>query len=219
MRTYLIADIERYGREETIRIVRAALKSGIDAIQLQGTHVSSRELAGLTSEFLAMANSTLARVIVKGHLDVALAMRAHGVVLGERDLHPEAARELALRLERNDFLVGTTAHDRADVARASAGTADFVLFGPVFDSPDEERYGASVGVDALAAICADGWVPILATGGVTPENAATALEMGAAGTACSRAVFEAEDPGGVVRAWVTESRKADPEEPEKQKEM
>jgi len=219
MRTYLIADIERYGREETIRIVRDALASGIDAVQLQGTHVSSRELAGFTSELLALANPTLARVIVKGHLDVALAVRAHGVVLGERDLHPEAARELALRLDRKDFLVGTTAHDRADVARASAGAADFVLFGPVFDSPDEERYGPSVGVDALAAICADGWVPIIATGGVTPENAATALEMGAAGTACSRAVFESDDPGGVTRRWVTGSRKTDPAETEKEKEI
>ncbi len=218
MRTCLIADIERYGREETIRIVRVALASGVDAVQLQGTHVSSRELAGLTSELLAMANPTMARVIVKGHLDVALAVRAHGVVLSDRDLHPEAARELALRLDRNDFLVGTTAHDRADVARASAGTADFVFFGPVFNSPDEERFGVSVGEDALAAICADGWVPILAVGGVTPENAATAFEMGAIGTVCSRAVFEAEDPGRVVLDWVTESRKTDPVEPRNSKE-
>ncbi len=219
MQTYLIADVERYGREETIRIVRCALSSGVDAVQLQGIHVSAHELAGLTSEFLSLANASLARVIVKGRLDVALAMRAHGVVLGERDLHPEAARELALRLDRKDFLVGTTARDRADVARASAGTADFVLFGPVFDSPDEERFGAPVGADALAGICAEGWVPVIATGGITPENTGTAIEMGAAGTACSRAIFESDDPERVAKEWVAETRKLNIREPGKQEEQ
>ncbi len=199
--------------------MRLALNSGVDAVQIQGTHVSSHDLAGLTSEILSLANSSRARVIVRGRLDVALAMRAHGVVLGERDLHPEAARELALRLDRKDFLVGTTAHDQADVARASAGTADYVLYGPVFDSPDEERYGAPVGVDALAGICAEGWVPVIATGGISPENTGTAIEMGAAGTACSRAVFESDDPERIAKEWVEETRKLNISEPGNQKEQ
>ena len=218
LRTYLIADVERYGREETIATVRAALTSGLDAVQLQGTHVSARELAGLTSELLTLAQPTLAKVIVRGHLDVALAMRAHGVVLGDRDLHPEAARELALRLDRQEFLVGATAHDRADVARASAGIADFVLYGPVFDSSDEERYGPPSGPDALAAICADDWIPVIAVGGVTPERAATALSMGAVGTACARAVFESDDPERTVKEWVAVTRDTDTNHPGNEKE-
>jgi len=218
LHTFLVADVERYGRDETLRVARAAFASGVDAIQLQGNHVSSHDLAGLTSELLAMAERSRASVIVRGHLDVALAIRAHGVVLGDRDLHPEAARELALRLDRSGFLIGSTAHDRADVARASAGTADFVLFGPIFDSPDEERFGKPVGEDALAAICADGWVPTLAVGGITPGNVSTALGMGADGTACSRAIFEADDPTRAVKDWVTETRKTTVTEPEKQEE-
>ncbi|MFC1500679.1 thiamine phosphate synthase [Candidatus Zixiibacteriota bacterium] len=214
-----MADVEQYGREETIRVVRLALKSGVDAVQIQGTHISSHDLAGLTSEFLSLANATLARVIVKGRLDVALAMRAHGIVLGERDLHPEAARELALRLDRKDFLIGTTAHNKADVARASAGTADYVLYGPVFDSPDEERFGAPVGADMLAGICAEGWVSVIATGGISPENVGTAIEMGAAGTACSRAIFESDDPARIAKEWVEETRKLHIKEPGNQKEQ
>jgi thiamine monophosphate synthase len=93
------------------------------------------------------------------------------VHLDDDALHPEAAREQARLLELEDFLIGVQVRNRADVARASAGTADYVLFGPVFSSPDDAEFGESLGVDSLGVVCADNWAPVLAAGGITPGNA------------------------------------------------
>ena len=170
---------------------------------------SPQELLAFTVEILSLAEEHRARVLVSDRLDVALSSGAHGVHLDDDALHPEAARELARRLEKDDFLIGVLVRNRADVARASAGTADYALFGPLYSSPDEEEFGPPLGLDALGVVCADKWVPVLAVGGITPENARQVMDAGATGIAFTRAVFEAGDPGDAARRLV-ESVRRDP---------
>lgn len=198
MRTILITDARRYGREHTLDVVHLALEAGIEAVQVCEKDWVARQLLGFVVEILSLAEGYGARVLVNDRLDIALGTGAHGVHLDDEALHPEAARELARRLAREDFLIGVLVHDRADVARASAGTADYALFGPVYSTPDADEFGPPLGMKALQVVCADRWVPVLAVGGITPENIPEVLEAGAAGVAITRAVFEADDPGAVA---------------------
>ncbi|MFO7767497.1 MAG: thiamine phosphate synthase [bacterium] len=200
-----MTDAERYGVEESLEVIRAAAEAGVEGVQVREKGWDARPLVGFTRRVLETARPWDMRVVINGRLDVALATGAHGVHLGGGALHPEAARELADRLGRADFLVGVSTHSRADVARASAGIADYVLFGPVFATPSKAPYGPPQGLAELEAVCADGWVPVLAVGGVDPANTADVLRAGAAGSACIRALFEAEDPREAARRWVSAS--------------
>ena len=198
----LVTNVRQYGRDRNLEIARKALDAGIEAIHVREKHWDANDLLAFTSEILALAAPFQAIVIVNDRLDVALSSGAAGIHLDDDALHPEAAREQARILELNDFLIGVQVHNRADVARASAGTADYVIFGPVLSSPDEEDFGAALGIEALGVVCADGWVPVLAAGGITPQNAVQIISTGAMGIACTRAIFEADDPGEASRLLV-----------------
>ena len=99
-----------------------------------------------------------------------------------------------------DFLVGVSTHSLAEALAARAGGADFALFGPVFDTPSKRAYGPPLGLAALGeAARALSPFPLLAVGGISPENARTALDAGAAGVAAIRMFAEAEDLAETVR--------------------
>ena len=183
-------------------MVSLAVAAGVEAIQVREKHLEANELLNLTHAIIEIARPAGVRVLVNRRLDVALAANADGVHLGRDGLHPEAARELANRMERSDFLVGVSSHNRAEVARASAGTADFVVFGSVYPSPGKADEDTTLGLDLLREACRDQWIPILALGGITPANVPEVLAAGADGSSCIRAVFEAEDPEATAREWV-----------------
>jgi thiamine-phosphate pyrophosphorylase len=183
-------------------VVSFAAAAGVEAIQVREKHLEARELVDLTNAVIEIARPAGVRVLVNRRLDVALAADADGVHLGRDGLHPEAAREMANRMGRSDFLVGVSSHNRAEVARASAGMADFVVFGSVFPSPGKADEDTALGLDLLREACRDQWIPILALGGITPANVPEVLAAGADGSSCVRAVFEAEEPEAAAREWV-----------------
>ena len=198
----LVTNVQKYGRDRNLEVARQVLSAGIEAIQVREKHLDAKELLDFTLEIIALAEPFQACVVVNDRLDVALSAGASGVHLDDDALHPEAAREQARLLELDDFLIGVQVHNRADVARASAGTADYVLFGPVISSPDEAEFGESLGIEALGVVCADKWVPVLAAGGITPQNAGQIMNTGAVGVAFTRVIFDADDPGEVARLLV-----------------
>ena len=198
----LVTDIRKYGRDRNLEVARQVLNGGIEAIYVRENHLEAKELLDFTLEMIALAEPFQARVVVSDRLDVALSSGASGVHLNDDAFHPEAAREQARLLKLDDFLIGVQVRNRADVARASAGTADYVLFGPVFSSPDEAEFGESLGIEALSVVCADKWVPVLAAGGITLKNAFQVISNGAAGVACTRVLFDADDPNEEARRLV-----------------
>ena len=92
-------------------------------------------------------------------------------------------------------LVGVSCHAPEEIAAAYSDGADFALFGPVWDSPGKAARGAAALKDAVRAAP----FPVLAIGGVTAETASQAMEAGAAGVACIRAVLGGADPGAAAR--------------------
>ena len=140
-------------------------------------------------------------MLVNDRADVALAVGADGVHLPGAGFPVEVARRLVGR----DCLLGVSTHAAMEVEAAGRAGADFVLFGPLYDTPSKRGFGAPQGVAALAAACRRATVPVLAIGGVTAARIPELGAAGAAGVAVIRALLEADDPGQATKellaAW------------------
>jgi thiamine-phosphate pyrophosphorylase len=143
-----------------------------------------------------------ALLIVNDRLDVALAVHADGVHVGQEDLPLADVRRLA-----PDLIVGVSTHDLAQVRAAVAGGADYLGFGPVFPTTTKENPDPVVGLEGLAAaVAAAGRVPVVAIGGIRLEHAAAIAATGAAAACAIGAVNQASAIGvaarTVARAWL-----------------
>jgi thiamine-phosphate pyrophosphorylase len=141
------------------------------------------------------------RLLVNDRADVALATGA-GVHLPAAGLSPADAR----RMLGPDAIVGRSAHDAGELP-AAAG-ADFLLFGPVFDTASKRAFGAPQGVERLRAFCAASPVPVLAVGGIDAGRVREVLRAGAAGIAVIGAVWRAADVASAVRDLLSALRES-----------
>jgi thiamine-phosphate pyrophosphorylase len=145
--------------------------------------MEARPLLELARALRALTAAAGAQLFVNDRVDVALAAGADGVHLGGRSLAPAEVRALAPGLR-----IGVSTHSAAEVQRAAAAGADFVVFGPVFATPSKP--GIFTGLDQLEQVCALG-VPVLALGGIDEKNAHECILSGASGVACIRSVMSA----------------------------
>jgi thiamine-phosphate pyrophosphorylase len=179
--------------------VKSAADAGVDWIQIREKQLSGRELSDLVQEAVRVAPAAC-RVLVNDRLDVACAVGAAGVHLTEQSISVADAKQFAR--ERGlpaSFLVGASTHS-LDSARAAADSgADYITFGPVFATPSKAGYGAPQGIERLAAVCRSLSIPVLAIGGITPENAGACRAAGAAGIAAIRLFQHAADLPAIVR--------------------
>jgi thiamine-phosphate pyrophosphorylase len=192
----LVTDRRRAIRPIT-ETVRMALAGGVDAVQLRERDISARELYDLALKLRAITREAGAALIVNQRLDVALAVGADGVHLGWRSLNPADVRKLA----GEKFLIGISCHDGPQIQSAEQARADYALLGPVFRTPSKEGLAYTIGIGPLKNLVSVAKIPILAIGGITPENAAQVMETGVAGLAAISALIDPEDPAAVARAF------------------
>lgn len=196
--------------------IAAAAAAGVDWIQIREKDLSGKELSTLAREAMKLAAANRAgvsprvaasppaqaghaRILVNERLDIALAADTGGVHLGEQSLPPQEALRLLKWLERKDFLIGVSCHSPTAAKEAERAGADYLFFGPVFATPSKAAYGAPQGLDRLAEVCRAVTLPVLAIGGITPENAAACLSAGASGIAGIRLFQDAPDLARLVK--------------------
>jgi thiamine-phosphate pyrophosphorylase len=185
-RLYVITDRKATGGRDLIEVVAAALEGARGAghhvaVQLREKDLGGRALLELARALRAVTAAAGAQLYVNDRVDVALAARADGVHLGWQSLSPADVRALAPGLR-----IGVSTHTRAEVEVAAAARADFVVFGPIWEMPNKPV--RATGIAQLEQVVALG-VPVLALGGITPENAHLCINAGAAGLACIRSVI------------------------------
>ncbi len=122
-------------------------------------------------------------MLVNDRLDVALATGADGVHLRVSSLPVHEVRATVSVKGLNNFLIGVSTHSIEEARTAEAGGADFIVAGPVYDTPSKRPYGAPLGVERFAQICQAVKLPVLALGGITLANYQEPLRHGAAGIA------------------------------------
>ncbi len=138
-------------------------------------------------------------------LDVALACGAGGVHLSENGIPVSEACRLrdeffSSRNEKRDFLVGVSCHSLGASLGAARAGADYIYFSPIFNTPSKANYGPPQGLGRLATICRAVTIPVIAIGGISPENAESCLQAGAAGVAAIRMFQDSLDLNDTLRA-------------------
>ncbi len=219
-RRSLVAAEAAETRKVLLQRIEDAAAAGVDWIQIREKDLSGKECSLLALEALQRAansatrtassavppsrpraSSARARILVNDRLDVALAVQAGGVHLGENSLPPQEARRLVVSLHREkNFLIGVSCHSLEAAKAAERGGADYLFFGPVFATPSKAAYGAPQGLERLAQVCRAVSLPVLAIGGITLENGAACLSAGASGIAAIRFFQDATDLPALVRA-------------------
>jgi thiamine-phosphate pyrophosphorylase len=180
------------------RVVESACAAGLRAVQLREKDLATRELLALAESLRAVTRVHGARLLINDRADVALAAAADGVQRTGASL-PVSAYRLAVP---EGFLVGASVHALDEAREAEAAGADFLVFGPVYDTPAKRPFGPPQGLEALQRVAAAAARPVLAIGGVTPARVGEVLAAGAAGVAVMGGISGAADPGGATRAYL-----------------
>lgn len=171
-------------------VVAACAKAGVDWFQTRDRSLEGADLLRW-NDSVRRAAGDHARVIANRRVDVALAARLAGVHLGFDAMRPATARALLGR----DAIVGRSHHDVAE----SADGASYIHLAPIATPRSKPATRPSLGFDALRAAC-DRGTPVIAQGGIGPDNAGLAIAAGARGVAVTGAILHAEDPARATRA-------------------
>jgi thiamine-phosphate pyrophosphorylase len=172
----------------------AALRAGVDIIQLRLKDASDEEIVGAGRRFARATADHGALFIVNDRPDLVAATDADGVHVGQDDLSARDARAIV----GPDRLVGLSTHTPAQIDAAADLPIDYIGVGPVYATPTKPGRPA-VGLELVRYAATDATVPFFAIGGISPENADSVLRAGAERIAVVRAITEAADPGRAVR--------------------
>lgn len=192
-RLLLVTDRHATGGRDLVDVVAAALDAGLPAVQLREKDLSARRLLALAERLRAVTARAGALLLVNDRVDVAVAAGADGVHLGGGSMPVDDAR----RLLPSGALIGVSTHAAAEVHRT---TADYAVFGPVRATPSKAAFGPPQGIERLREATAVASVPVLAIGGIEPDDVPAMRVAGAFGVAVIRAILAASDPGAATRA-------------------
>lgn len=189
---YLVTDRSLSQGRSTVDVVRAAIRGGVTCVQLREKQCSTRTFLEEAWAVRRLLDELEARIplIVNDRIDIALAIGADGVHLGQTDMPISDARRLAGSL----LTIGISAESVADAIRAEAEGADYIGVSPVFATPTKNDTAPPLGLVGLRAIRAAVSLPVVGIGGIKAENAAEIIRAGADGVAVVSAIVSAPCP-------------------------
>jgi len=174
-KVYPITDTNLSGLSHAEQIDRL-IAGGATLIQLRDKHAAPRDLYRQAEAALQIARKHDVRLIINDRVDVALALGADGVHLGQTDMPAEAAR----RLLGERVIVGISTHNLEQARLAANMPVDYVAFGPIFKTSTKENPDPIAGLEALRGVrTIVGSLPVVAIGGITLANAGEAWKAGA----------------------------------------
>jgi thiamine-phosphate pyrophosphorylase len=174
-KVYPITDTRLSGLSHAEQVARL-IEGGASLIQLRDKQATPREFYREAAAALKVARDHHVGLIINDRVDIALALKADGVHLGQSDLPAEAAR----RLLGKEAIIGFSTHNLEQAKRATALPVDYLAFGPVFPTCSKENPDPITGLGALREISLlKGSMPLVAIGGIGFQNAIEALKAGA----------------------------------------
>src|SRR5947208_2683617 len=149
---------------------------GATLVQLREKILSPLEFYREAAEALRVARERGVKIVINDRIDIALALKADGVHLGQDDLPPEAAR----RLLGPEVILGLSTHNLDQARRSTKMPVDFIAIGPIFQTFSKHAPDSPIGLDGLRQVRqAIGSIPLVAIGGITSETSQDVLEAGA----------------------------------------
>ena len=173
-RIYPITDTAVSGLSHMEQVQRL-IDGGATLIQLRDKHAAPKDFVREAEAAMTVARRNQVRIIINDRVDVAMAVDAAGVHLGQSDMPVEAARALL----GGQRIIGFSTHNIAQVEGAATLSVDYVAFGPIFETHTKREHEPLVGLNRLRVVKELLAEPLVAIGGITEENMRSALAMGA----------------------------------------
>jgi thiamine-phosphate pyrophosphorylase len=190
-RLYAVTDVR--GEDPLIlRKIEAAYRGGADIVQLRSKVLADGELCRLGASVKKIAVRHRKLFFVNDRTDLALAIGADGVHLGQEDLPVAVARRLA-KVAGKKLLIGKSTHSLEQALSAVKEPVDYIGVGPVFKTPTK-RDSIPVGLELIRWVKAAVSKPFVAIGGIDCTNLEAVLRAGATRVAVVRAIFSAKNP-------------------------
>lgn len=192
---YLVTEDGCLQGRALIDCVREALEGGVTLVQYRAKTASSAEMYAEALQLKALCDSFKVPLIINDRLDIAMAVGAAGVHLGQDDLPCAAARKLL----GEDYIIGVSAHNPAEAKTALQSGADYLGCGAVFGTATKADV-KKLGTEGLTAICREKGLPVVGIGGVTADNYREVRVAGADGAAIVSGILAQPDIRTTVRA-------------------
>jgi thiamine-phosphate pyrophosphorylase len=170
--------------------------AGIRAYQLRQKSWTDRMRFNTAKQLVASSARYNARIFVNERADIAIMADAAGVHLPEMGINIFEAKRIA-----QNKLAGISCHSIIAARRAEEDGADYIFFGPIFETESKRAFGPPLGLDTLREVCKEISIPIFAIGGITPDRAFSCREMGAHGVAVIGALTDAKNLSNIVKEF------------------
>jgi thiamine-phosphate pyrophosphorylase len=179
--------------DRVLTLVEAAVAAQIPLVQIREKLLSARVLYELVTRAVELTRGAATALLVNDRSDIAVAAGSYGVHLTSRSLPADVIRQT----HGGGLLIGVSTHSLEEARAARDGGADFIVFGPVFETPSKLNYGAPQGPGKLREVTTElGEFPVIAIGGISEQNAAECFQAGASGIG---AIGLFNDPNDVMR--------------------
>jgi thiamine-phosphate pyrophosphorylase len=170
-------------------VLGQALEAGVRMVQIREKDLDARKLIDLAQHLIPLIKQHQGTVLVNDRVDIALALDADGVHLRSDSLPLPVAR----RVLGGNRLIGLSVHSAEEVRYAENEGADFVVLGPIFETPSKEPYGPPLGLHILETACRENRLPIFAIGGIKAKHIPSVMSSGAYGITVISSILQAPD--------------------------
>jgi thiamine-phosphate pyrophosphorylase len=214
LRLSLVTDRTQTRGRDLVAVVQECLAAGLPAVQVREKDLSAAELAALCRRLREPTRARGALLIVNDRADVALAVGADAVQRTHASLSVADLRGLCSGVREvgldhgwpapggSRLRVGASVHSLAEAVAAETEGADWIVFGPVYDTASKRQYGAPQGLAKLEHVTSAVRIPVIAIGGITPDRVAEALAAGAHGVAAISAILSADSPATATKRFL-----------------
>jgi thiamine-phosphate pyrophosphorylase len=192
---YLVTDRGLSRGRPTTEIVEAAVSGGVTCVQLREKDCSTREFIAQAQAIRDRLQALAIPLIINDRLDVAMAVEADGVHLGQTDMPLEMARAIV----KDTMLIGISAESLRDAVEAEKGGADYLGVSPIYATPTKTDTAAPLGLEGLRQIDETVNLPLVGIGGLNQNNAGAVIRSGADGVAVVSAIVAVDDPEQAAR--------------------
>jgi len=203
---YLVTDRGLARGRSTLDIVKAAVSGGVTCVQLREKECPTLEFIEQAIAIKIFLSAEGIPLIINDRLDVAQAINADGVHLGQTDMPLDMARAIV----QDSMIIGISAESLEDAVEAEKGGADYLGVSPIYTTPTKTDTAPPLGLEGLRQIRAAVSIPLVGIGGLNRDNAAEAIRNGADGVAVVSAIVAAEDPeaaAGELNQLITGAKK------------